>query len=140
FSPEADVRVLDLTHEGRSSTFRVSYKGEISGPYQLNVPGRHNVLNSLGAFTVARNLGVATEAIGRGLSSFAGVKRRFQFIGEAKGVKIYDDYAHHPTEIRATLASARLSKPKRLVAIFQPHRFSRTEFLAAGFAGAFADA
>ena len=140
FSPEADVRVANLVHHGRQSTYQVSYFGEVHGPFTLNAPGRHNVLNSIAAITVAKHLGLSSEAIGRGLMAFSGVKRRFQFIGETQDVKVYDDYAHHPTEIRATLASARLSNPKRLVAIFQPHRFSRTAILADAFAQAFADA
>lgn len=140
FSPEADLRVTNLIHHGRHSTYQVMHRGEALGPFTLNVPGRHNVLNSLASIAVGRHLGLNSEQIGRGVSSYAGVKRRFQFIGEAQDVKVYDDYAHHPTEIRATLASARLSNPKRLVAIFQPHRFSRTAILAEAFSKAFEDA
>jgi UDP-N-acetylmuramate--alanine ligase len=141
FSPEADVRVANLVHQGRQSSYNVIYRGENLGSFLLNTPGRHNVLNSLAAVAVGRTLGVTTESIAKGLSTFSGVKRRFQFIGEStEGVKVFDDYAHHPTEIRATLASARLCSPKRVVVIFQPHRFSRTEILAEGFSQAFADA
>ncbi|MBI4862007.1 MAG: UDP-N-acetylmuramate--L-alanine ligase [Candidatus Riflebacteria bacterium] len=140
FSPDVDIRAVNVAHHGRHSTYQVAYRGQLLGPYTLNIPGRHNVLNSIAAIAVARQLGVSPEAIGRVLPTFDGVKRRFQFIGEANGIKIFDDYAHHPTEIRATLASARLSKPRRVVAIFQPHRYSRTEMLASSFAGAFGDA
>lgn len=140
FSQDAQVRVLNVAHSGHQSVYHVQQGSEILGPFTLGVPGRHNVLNSLGAIAVARHLGISQEAINAGLSSFTGVKRRFQFIGEANGIKVFDDYAHHPTEIRATLASARLAQPRRVVAIFQPHRYSRTAILANGFAKAFNDA
>jgi UDP-N-acetylmuramate--alanine ligase len=140
FRPDADVRAVNVVHDGGKSTYQVVHRDRVLDPIRLNVPGRHNVQNSLAAIAVAGHLGVAPGAIRTGLASFSGVKRRFQYIGEARGIKVFDDYAHHPTEIRATLASARLSRPRRLVAIFQPHRFSRTELLASSFAQAFSDA
>jgi UDP-N-acetylmuramate--alanine ligase len=140
FSCDADIHAIDVVHDGRQSSYRVVQGGQRTGPYTLRIPGRHNVLNSLAAIGVARHVGVSEEAIEAGLSSFSGVKRRFQFVGESGGIKVFDDYAHHPTEIKATLASARLSHPRRLVVVFQPHRFSRTELLASSFAQAFSDA
>jgi len=139
-SESANLRAVDLKYDGHQSSYRVLHDGQHIGTFTLSVPGQHNVLNSLAAVAVARHAGVSSEAIARGLSTFSGVKRRFQFIGEAGQIKIFDDYAHHPTEIKATLASARLSRPRRLVALFQPHRYSRTEMLASSFAQAFVDA
>lgn len=140
FSEDAYLRAFDVKHAGHSSTYSVMMGGHRMGPFTLNIPGRHNVLNSLAAIAVAWKLGVTEAQLAQGLTTFCGVKRRFQFMGEASGIKVFDDYAHHPTEIRATLASARLGRPRRVVAIFQPHRYSRTESLAPAFAGAFSDA
>jgi UDP-N-acetylmuramate--alanine ligase len=104
---------------------------------QLQVPGRHNALNAAAAFAVALELGVAPEAASAALSHFSGASRRFEFKGEGRGVRVYDDYAHHPTEVRAALAAARSVAGNRKVhVLFQPHLFSRTR----EFAGEFAEA
>ncbi len=132
------VRGLDL--EGPSPRFTVRWHvSEESaaefGPVRLNVPGKHNVLNALAAAGVGIALGIAPEHIVTGLEGFTGTGRRFERVGEANGILIVDDYAHHPTEIRATLAAARSAYPgRRLVAIFQPHLYSRTRDFMDDFA------
>jgi UDP-N-acetylmuramate--alanine ligase len=104
------------------------------------VPGRHNVLNATAAIAIARQLEVAPEKIAAGLSHFRGVDRRFQQRGQARGVTVVDDYGHHPTEIRATLAAAREFIRGRIHVVFQPHRYSRTADLLDQFGSAFGDA
>ncbi|MBC8104646.1 MAG: UDP-N-acetylmuramate--L-alanine ligase [Cytophagales bacterium] len=123
-------------HNGGSAFVAVS-GNDFHEPITLKVPGRHNVLNALAAIGVARTLGIAPEHLVAGLEAFTGTGRRFERIGQAQGVLIVDDYAHHPTEIRATLAAARSAYPdRRLVAVFQPHLPSRTRDLLDDFAGA----
>jgi UDP-N-acetylmuramate--alanine ligase len=104
------------------------------------VPGRHNVLNATAAIAVARQLEIPEEKIAEGLSHFRGVDRRFQRRGQVRGVTVVDDYGHHPTEIRATLAAASECGHKHIHVIFQPHRYTRTKDLMDEFSGAFADA
>jgi UDP-N-acetylmuramate--alanine ligase len=106
----------------------------------LRVPGRHNVLNALGALAAGAYLGFDLRKLAAGLSEFRGVGRRLDRLGTAAGVDFIDDYGHHPTEIRATLAAVALAKSRRVVTIFQPHRFSRTKLLAKEFGQAFKDA
>jgi UDP-N-acetylmuramate--alanine ligase len=110
------------------------------GPFELHVPGRHNVLNATAAVAIAHQLGVDAEKIAEGLSHFRGVDRRFQQRGAARGVTVVDDYGHHPTEIRATLAAARECGYRKIHVVFQPHRFTRTLDLLEQFGSAFADA
>jgi UDP-N-acetylmuramate--alanine ligase len=110
------------------------------GPFQLHVPGRHNVLNATAAVAIAHQLGVPSEKIAVGIKNFRGVDRRFQLRGQACGVTVVDDYGHHPTEIRATLAAARECGYAKVHVVFQPHRFSRTMDLLDQFSGAFKDA
>jgi UDP-N-acetylmuramate--alanine ligase len=138
---EADFR-LEFVDPGqcRFARFRVHTAQGPLGPFELHVPGRHNVLNATAAVAIARQLEVAPEKIAEGLSGFSGVDRRFQQCGQARGVTVVDDYGHHPTEIRATLAAARECGHSRVFVIFQPHRFSRTHVLLEEFGGAFADA
>jgi UDP-N-acetylmuramate--alanine ligase len=107
------------------------------GPFELHVPGRHNVLNATAAVAIARQLEVSPERIGEGLKRFRGVDRRFQLRGSARGVAVVDDYGHHPTEIRATLAAARECGYRRILVVFQPHRYSRTADLMDEFSSAF---
>jgi UDP-N-acetylmuramate--alanine ligase len=128
-----DLRATNLQFHERGSTFEVSGVGH----FKLFVPGEHNVRNALAAIAVARELGIAPEAIVSGLARFIGVDRRFQILGDYGGAIIVDDYAHHPTEIRATLAAARGGYPgRRVVALFQPHLYSRTRDFAQEFASA----
>jgi UDP-N-acetylmuramate--alanine ligase len=120
------------------SRFRVYSRGDLWGEVSLTHPGRHNVLNALAAIGVAMEAGVPKKDIIRGLGAFAGVGRRFEHKGERDGVLVVDDYGHHPTEIAATLETARLCYPhKRLVVAFQPHRFTRTQALFGEFSRVF---
>jgi UDP-N-acetylmuramate--alanine ligase len=138
---EADYRLEFLEAvPGRFARFLVHTAEGQLGPFELHVPGRHNVLNATAAVAIARQLGVAEDKIAEGLSGFRGVDRRFQVRGQARGVTVVDDYGHHPTEIRATLAAARECGYRKIHVVFQPHRFSRTLDLLDQFAGAFRDA
>lgn len=114
--------------KGRSS-FTVKRKGELVGVIHLNLPGTHNVLNSLAVIAAATEMGLEFSSVAHTLSTFQGVHRRFEIIGEAQGVTVIDDYAHHPAEIRATLNAARRSGYERVIAVFQPHLYSRTRDL-----------
>ncbi|HXW92826.1 MAG TPA: UDP-N-acetylmuramate--L-alanine ligase [Terriglobales bacterium] len=120
--------------------FHVSYKGRDLGEFHLHVPGVHNVLNATAAIAVGLGLDIGLEQIRSALENFRGVDRRFQLRGKAAGVSVIDDYGHHPTEIRATLAAARQCGYGRIHVVFQPHRYSRTHDLIDEFATAFADA
>jgi UDP-N-acetylmuramate--alanine ligase len=137
-SPDARMIARDIRPEAGGSTFEVVYDGKPIGRVALGVPGLHNVRNALAAIAVGVGTwGAAVETLARGLANFRGVERRFERIGDARGVAVIDDYAHHPTEIRATLAAAREAFPKRrIVVAFQPHLFTRTRDFAADFADA----
>jgi len=138
---EADYRLEFVeAGQGRFARFVVHTAQGALGPFELHVPGRHNILNATAAVAIARQLEVPAEKIAEGLSRFRGVDRRFQERGQARGVTVVDDYGHHPTEIMATLAAARECKPRRLLVVFQPHRYSRTQDLMEEFGGAFKDA
>lgn len=140
-SGEADYRLEFLeTAGGCNSRFLVTAKGRTMGPFELHVPGRHNVLNATAAVAIADQLEVAPKKIAEGLKNFRGVDRRFQVRGVARGVTVVDDYGHHPTEIRATLAAARGFGHGKVHVIFQPHRYTRTRDLLDEFGGAFVDA
>ena len=140
-SPDARLLAVDLRTEGGGSLFEVEFDGEMLGEVELSVPGVHNVLNSLAAIASGLTLGLTVEAMRPGLSAFRGVERRFQRLGSAAGVEVVDDYAHHPTEIKATLAAARTAFPgRRIVAAFQPHLYSRTRDFAREFGEALAAA
>ena len=130
------------TGEGHmaSSTFRVEYHKRDLGEFQLHVPGEHNIRNAAAAIAVGLGLDIPIDQVREGLANFTGVDRRFQFKGRVNGVTVIDDYGHHPTEIRATLAAARQCGYRRIHVIFQPHRYTRTQLLIDEFAGAFNDA
>lgn len=139
--PGAELRAVGLNDAGTGTSFTVEEAGAELGRLELSVPGRHNVQNALAAFAAARHVGADMEAARRGLAAFRGVARRFEVLGTAAGVTVVDDYAHHPTEIRATLAAARGRYPgRRIVAVFQPHLYSRTRDLGDAFGKALADA
>jgi UDP-N-acetylmuramate--alanine ligase len=125
---------------GCHATFEVDAQGLLLGPFDLNVPGRHNLLNATAAVAIGVQLGVAPEEIAEALHGFRGVDRRFQIKGKGRGVTVVDDYGHHPTEIKATLQAARECGYKRVLVLFQPHRYTRTRDLMEEFAGAFGDA
>jgi len=132
-SETAEIRAVNISYEARGSRFEVPGIGW----FKLFIPGEHNVRNALAAIAVARELGVDPNTIAQGLAKFLGVDRRFQILGEYSGALIVDDYAHHPTEIRATLDAARRGYPaRRLIALFQPHLYSRTRDFADDFARA----
>jgi len=122
---QADIRAVDITHSEFSSTYTVKYKGEELGKIKLNVPGLHNVKNSLVAVSIARELGIEFPKIKIALEKFSGVYRRFE-IKYDKKILVVDDYAHHPTETTATLSGIRAGWDRRLIVVFQPHLYSRT--------------
>lgn len=130
-----DYRYTDV-REGRQSVFTLRHGDTAVGEITLRVPGLHNVSNATGAAALAQELGVPFDAVVRGLAAFPGMGRRFEYIGTCGPADVIDDYAHHPTEIRATLAAARGRYPGRVIAIFQPHLFSRTRDLLDDFADA----
>jgi UDP-N-acetylmuramate--alanine ligase len=132
----ADVCIIDVRLEGLGSTFTVRFNGGSTQNLALSVPGLHNVLNATAAFAAARDMDVAPSIIASALETFRGVDRRFQ-IKSRDSVTVIDDYAHHPTEIRATLSAAKSGNFGRIFAIFQPHRYTRTFHLFDDFARAF---
>ena len=126
---DADYTARDIVYGVDGTSYKLYYHGEFLTDVHLIVPGRHNVLNSMGAFAAAREMGIATDSILASLSKFGGAKRRFETKGKVKGVWVVDDYAHHPTEIGVTLKAACQTKPNRLLCVFQPHRYTRTQLL-----------
>jgi UDP-N-acetylmuramate--alanine ligase len=135
----ATYHAADITLGDRLSAFDV-YRGEERlGGIQLSVPGKHNVYNALAAIITCLHAGMAFDAIAGAISEFRGAKRRFQVLGEVNDILVIDDYAHHPTEIQATIAAAK-STGKRIIAVFQPQRYSRTFFLLEQFSRAFEEA
>ncbi len=140
-SAGTQLRAVDVRHDAAGSRFRVMETGVDRGEARLGVPGDHNLRNALAAGAVARHLGASWDDIRRGWAAFRGVGRRFQHLGSAGGIDVVDDYAHHPTEIVATLDAARAAWPgRRLVAVFQPHLYSRTRDFADAFGQALARA
>ncbi len=143
--PDSDFRILRSEVECGSaqrhySHFAVEYRGRSLGNFHLQVPGQHNVLNATAAIAVGIGLDVAPDRIREALESFRGVDRRFELKGTVNGTSVIDDYGHHPTEIRATLAAARQCGFDRIHVAFQPHRYTRTQDLLHEFGTAFADA
>ncbi|OLP56533.1 UDP-N-acetylmuramate--L-alanine ligase [Rhizobium rhizosphaerae] len=145
-NPQADVRFLNIRMDGATSIFDVSIRRRRTGQtidlkdLRLPMPGRHNVSNATAAIAVAQRLGISPEAIARGLAGFGGVKRRFTFTGEWNNVRVYDDYGHHPVEIKAVLRAAREACQGRIIAVHQPHRYSRLHSLFEDFSACFNDA
>ncbi|MFH0777944.1 MAG: UDP-N-acetylmuramate--L-alanine ligase [Candidatus Eisenbacteria bacterium] len=134
---DADVSALAINQKGMNVCYKAFSKGELIGEIELRMPGRHNVYNSLAAVAVGLELRVEFEAVKTALAEFQGVERRFEVKGECAGVIVVDDYGHHPTEIRAVLETARGIWKGKLVAVFQPHRFTRTALLSRQFGEAF---
>ena len=137
---QAELRAVDIRPRGYGSFFTVELLGERLGTVELRVPGLHNVRNALAAIAVGHELAIPFGAIRNGLSSFEGVSRRFEVRSETGGITVVDDYGHHPTEIEAVLATARQVHPGRVLAVFQPHRYTRTAALCERFGAAFRDA
>ncbi|WP_310619088.1 UDP-N-acetylmuramate--L-alanine ligase [Flexibacterium corallicola] len=145
-NPQSDVRFSDVTMNGAKAIFNVQIRDRQSGVEEtleqlvLPMPGLHNVANATAAIAVAHQLGISGEQIRKGLAGFGGVKRRFTRTGSWNGVEIFDDYAHHPVEIKAVLHAAREATDGKVVAVVQPHRYSRLESLFDEFCACFNDA
>ena len=145
-SEDAEVMPKNIEYierEGRKYlSFSIIYKGIDQGRFHVPLLGLHNCLNTIAAFTVAKELGIDNEPIKKGLESFSGIKRRLEFKGFGKGITLFDDYGHHPAEIKATLRAVKeaLLKEGRLIVIFQPHRYTRTRDLLEDFSTSFSDA
>ncbi len=133
----ADLVARHLSLSGMTSRFEVFQRGSLLGECTLQIPGRHNVLNALAAIGAGLDVDIPFLTIQRALAGFAGVQRRFQIRGSARGVTVVDDYGHHPVEIRATLAAAKAGFDCRVVTVFQPHRYTRTQHLRQEFLTAF---
>jgi len=125
-NPQADVQAVDIRHKENVSIYMLVQNGEDLGQIALQVPGKHNVQNSLAAVAVGLQLGIPFEKIKTGIEKFTGVYRRWEKKGEVDGITVYDDYAHHPTECRATLSGVKSGWRRRVVCVFQPHLYSRT--------------
>ncbi len=136
-SPQADYRARDAVFSGTTTSFEVVRRGVSLGRCSVQVPGRHNVLNCLATLAVADEIDVPFDTARTALAGFAGVQRRFTIVGEAQGITLVDDYGHHPAEIMATLDAARSGFGRRVVAVFQPHRYTRTHALFDEFTRAF---
>jgi UDP-N-acetylmuramate--alanine ligase len=137
FNSQADLQASDVRHEADRTSFAVHFGGDELGRISFRMPGRHNVLNALAAVAVSMELDLSFAEIAEGFKDFGGVQRRFQIKGEANDIMVVDDYGHHPVEVKATLSAARSGWDRRIVAVFQPHRYSRTEALFDDFVTAF---
>lgn len=140
FNDDADYRAYNLEFSPQGSIYDLCYKGHKLADVELSVPGEHNVLNSLAVLAVGHQLGVDINRLARAIGNFHGARRRFQLMGHYNDIMVVDDYAHHPTEIKVTLKAAKLQNKKRVVAFFQPKRYTRTKFLFREFTEAFTDA
>lgn len=143
FHPDAELTVKDLKLDGLKCRGEIVYQGETLGHLNLGVPGRHNVANALAAIAVGLELGIAATDILAALAKYEGVQRRFQILGESNGVTVVDDYAHNPQKVSAALHAAKTAVTKsggRVVAVFQPHRYTRTKFLYDEFCTCFGEA
>ena len=139
FKNHAQVQAVNVRLQAMQAVFECRYKGESLGDFTLNIPGKHNILNALAAICIGKEVGIDDRSTKKALASFTGADRRFQVKTSRNGIMIVDDYAHHPTEIKATLEAARVWE-KRVVGVFQPHRYSRTKFLKKEFGRCFASA
>ena len=133
----ADLQGVNIELQYRAAEFTARLKGQDLGRFRVAMPGIHNVRNALAAIAIGLELGVPTAQIAEALEGFTGVERRFEVVGEKRGITVIDDYGHHPTEIKATLAAAKGGSDRRLVVLFQPHRYTRTKDLVDEFAVAF---
>ncbi len=136
-STQADLSASEIEHRGDRTAFTVHHRGQHLGRISFHMPGQHNVLNALAAVAVGLELEIPFARIAEGFQDFGGVQRRFQIKSEVDGIMVVDDYGHHPAEIKATLAAARAGWNRRVVAVFQPHRYSRTRALFNEFVTAF---
>lgn len=137
----ADLVASNITFAHLGSSFDVAFRGKALGRFELRVPGLHNVQNSLAGVAIGLHLDLSPAQIAEGLAAFRGVQRRFQIVGRNASYTVVDDYAHHPSEIKATLSAARSGDAgKRIISVFQPHRYSRTQSLAEDFGASFGNA
>jgi len=139
FSHQADYQAKHLSFDGFQSSYTVLRDKKKLGVISLQVPGIHNVLNSLAVVALCLEMGLTFDAIRAGLASYGGVRRRFEIKGQSNDIMVIDDYAHHPTEVKVTLKAARNGWDRRIIAIFQPHLYSRTRDFYKEFASAFMD-
>jgi UDP-N-acetylmuramate--alanine ligase len=141
FNERAEMRVTKITRSNKGCTFNVTYQNKPVGRFNISLLGDHNVSNALAAIGVGLELGIPKAKIKKALAEFRGVHRRIEFVGETAGVKIFDDYGHHPTEIAVTLETIRTYFPQhRIISVFQPHRYTRTYHLFDDFALSFLNA
>ena len=130
----AEYRASEVEDTSGMQHFNVYHHGELQGRYSIRLAGLHNVQNALGAFVIARTLGLTDDEIREGLAAYTGVRRRFEYVGEAAGVLLMDDYAHHPTEVAALAVAAHARFPgARIVVLFQPHTYARSKYLLEGW-------
>lgn len=137
FAEQAQLQARNWRQEDGCNVAEVYQQGTLLGTMRLHVPGKHNISNGLAAVAAGLELGMSFAEIVAGLAEFGGARRRFQLLGHVQDIQVIDDYAHHPTEVAATIQAARGIHSGRLVAVFQPHRYSRTKFLADKFAASF---
>ncbi|WP_031513424.1 UDP-N-acetylmuramate--L-alanine ligase [Desulfofalx alkaliphila] len=140
FNGKADYTIKNMSLNGKANGGDV-YRGEgFIGRLELGIPGQHNLLNALAVTAMAMHIGIDFDTVAQSLKDFRGAHRRYEVLGEVSGVKVVDDYAHHPTEVKATLKAARQAHPGRIIGVFQPHRYTRTKHLYQQFGKAFEDA
>lgn len=139
-SSTADYMADNIRSEGLHTIADIYFRGDKLGQLELNIPGLHNINNAMAAIAVGRIAGLEFEDVARVLKEFRGVHRRFQLLGHVNGINVVDDYAHHPTEVKATLRAAKQTNANRVIGVFQPHRYTRTKFLFREFGEAFSDA
>ena len=137
---QADYTIKNMSLNGCANVADVYRGSEYIGRLELSVPGQHNLLNALAVVALSLHIGLDFETVATALREFRGVHRRYQILGEVNGVKVIDDYAHHPTEIKATLQAARQANPGRVIGVFQPHRYTRTKYLYERFGASLLDA
>ncbi|MDT3699999.1 MAG: UDP-N-acetylmuramate--L-alanine ligase [Thermincola sp.] len=130
----------NIRTEGLHTFADIYYENDLLGQLELNVPGLHNINNAMAAIAVGRIAGLSFLDVARVLKDFRGVHRRFELLGKSQGINVVDDYAHHPTEVKATLRAAKQTKANRVIGVFQPHRFTRTKFFFREFGESFSDA
>ena len=136
-NPQADIQAVEIVHKDNTSTFAVLRNGNELGKITLQIPGKHNVQNALAAVAVGLEIGVSFSKAKAGIEKFIGVYRRWEKKGEVKGITVYDDYAHHPTECKATLTGVKAGWRRRVICVFQPHLYSRTRDFYEDFGKAF---
>jgi len=139
-TPQADFQATDIEFAGMNTSFNVNYKGDDLGRVEISMPGLHNVYNALASIAAAMEMDVSFRVIRGSMDNFSGIQRRFQVKGEKGGIMVVDDYGHHPEEIKATLSAAKKGWGRRVVAVFQPHRYTRTRDLFDEFITAFNEA